>query len=103
MTARLRVRVLPGLPFKVSQDMTNNRLWLVHRPSGKVALLAKKGAELWSAFHTDNPEELNNLFDRIWNDPTYCGDDQDEFILLRDDQWDAYEGPLDPYPRSQPD
>lgn len=78
--------------------MTNNRLWLVHKASGKHVLLAKKGAELWGAFFAD--EGLNDFFSKIYDDPTYRRDAQDEFILLLDNEWDSYKGPLDPYPRS---
>jgi len=77
--------------------MTNNRLWLVHKPSGKHVLLAKKGAEFWGAFGEDH---LNEFFDKLYDEPTYRGEAQDEFVLLQDHEWNAYEGPLDPYPRS---
>lgn len=56
--------------------MTNARMWLVHRPTGKRALLAKKGAEIWCQFEAIDTD-LGKLFEEVFE----AEDRRDDFEI----------------------
>ncbi len=60
--------------------MANNRLWLVHKPSGHRIMLAKRMFHGWYVrYGVDMTKELDNFFERTEKDSTYS--DQDDFTL----------------------
>jgi hypothetical protein len=66
--------------------MANNRLWLVHRPTGAAICLGKRLAQGWWC-HTDGsfPDRLNAFFEQAGM-PNPSGDmfgngPQDDFVL----------------------
>ena len=58
--------------------MANNRLWLVHRPSGRRVFLGKRMAWGWYGAPEDTGARLNAMFEAI-----EC--DQDDFELVMED------------------
>lgn len=62
--------------------MANNRLWLVHRPTGAAVFLGKRMAWGWSG-HVEENDAINNFFNFVQN-ADYEGD-QDDFVLAIED------------------
>lgn len=83
--------------------MANNRLFLVHRPTGLAVFLGKRMLRGWYAIREDNP--LNDFFDRIdalygaapsnWREPHNPDNlakamlGQDDFLLVLEDNTHA--------------
>lgn len=64
--------------------MANNRLWLIHRPTGAHVCLGKRMAIGWHSTRTDNRtgELIREFFDQV-----ECGPEigQDDFVLALED------------------
>lgn len=65
--------------------MANNRLWLVHRPTGKSVFLGKRMAWGWYGAPEDIGAQLKALYDAIEHSDT----NQDDFLLAMEDADDA--------------
>lgn len=61
--------------------MANNRLWLVHRPSGLSVFLGKRMASGWYGAPPDLGEKLNSLFTAAED----AEGSQDDFVLAIED------------------
>jgi hypothetical protein len=65
--------------------MSNNRLWLIHRPSGEAVCLGSRTAVQWGV---RNPVALGNavhaFFDRV-NDHGEDWSGRDDFVLALED------------------
>jgi hypothetical protein len=66
--------------------MANNRLWLVHRPTGKGVQLGKRMG--WGWYNAADNERLQRLFDYI-EDLGGPLAEQDDFCLCIEDGTDA--------------
>lgn len=62
--------------------MANNRMWLLHRPTGKAVFLAKRMGDGW--YTKNDALGLNEFFDHLQNVATdgWMGDD---FVLAMED------------------
>lgn len=58
--------------------MANNRMWLIHRPSGKAIILGKRMAVGWYTNGRVTSELLDAFFDSLEGD-------QDDFVLGMED------------------
>jgi hypothetical protein len=61
--------------------MANNRLWLVHRPTGDKVMIGKRLAQAW--WTPTMMSETNNFFDRCFENTGVIS--QDDFQLVIDD------------------
>jgi hypothetical protein len=76
--------------------MANNRLWLVHRPTGAAVRLGKRLADGW--YGPPSVEQMNAFFEAAGEGPS-----QDDFVLALEDADGApmcsedwkYEGDID--------
>lgn len=62
--------------------MADNRMWLLHRPSGKAVMLGKRFGPEWYTKHDHLSEMLTALFDQT---------EGDDFCLAMEDCEDAPE------------
>lgn len=65
--------------------MANNRLYLVHRPTGKSICLGKRMAQGWYAKGETLSKDINQFFDEVGVE--YDG--QDDFFLAMEDAANA--------------
>lgn len=63
--------------------MANNRMWLVHRPSGKAVFLGKRLGSEWSGTPKDVSDRISVLFDVAENHD--YGLARDDFCLAMED------------------
>lgn len=62
--------------------MANNRLWLVHRPTGAAVCLGKRMAHGWYMNRSDIDERIMEFWEECWTDTL---EDQDDFALVLED------------------
>ena len=58
--------------------MANNRMWLLHKPSGKAVMLGKRYNDGWYSTHENLFYKVNNLF-------VTAGSFSDDFTLAMED------------------
>ncbi len=64
--------------------MANNRMWLVHRPTGESICLGKRMAWGWYDRSEDMSQRLNEFYQRcVDGDDSMAG--QDDFVLAMED------------------
>ena len=61
--------------------MANNRMFLVHRPSGIGVMIGKNFGREWDWDPDNKNMNLQGFYDRIYQEG-----DPDNFVLLREDQ-----------------
>lgn len=74
--------------------MANNRMYLVHRPTGLAACLGTRGAYGWHCASRDCDQRLQLLFDTTAADPDPGNGNtggQDDFMLVMEDASQAPE------------
>jgi len=67
--------------------MANNRLWLMHRPSGKAICLGRRAAYGWENRNKDLGPDLAAFFNATLE--LSDGREQDDFLLLMEDAANA--------------
>lgn len=63
--------------------MANNRLWLLHRPSGERIFLGKRMALGWYGAPDDLGAQITELYEKIERE--YGVEEQDDFVLAMED------------------
>ena len=64
--------------------MANNRMYLLHRPSGETLFLGKRMGTGWYRVNDLSESKANEFFDKceaVWNKAT----DLDDFVLVMED------------------
>lgn len=67
--------------------MANNRLWLVHRPTGESVFLGKRMGVGWYGAHNDLGSRINEFFSTC--EDKGDANNQDDFVLAIEDASDA--------------
>lgn len=71
--------------------MANNRMYLLHRPSGRAVYLGKRMASGWYGAPSNVRDALEALYEAVERDP---GDNGDDFCIAMED----VDGVMGPWP-----